>query len=238
MPSALSISGFQPVAISFDGSISNAPHTRSQSSSRPPANPNVLKPMDSSATFPVRTIRSAQERLRPYFCLIGQSKRRALSRFALSGQLLSGAKRWLPLPAPPRPSPGSPGARPRADRAALRARHPARGRGPPRHESTACVGRDARAFCPTRARRHPGSTAPLAAVASILRSAGAWAALKSPASSSRSGRTNACGASPPRSFTSREACSSAGAGPRSPARARGRLRARGGRRPRARPARR
>jgi len=40
----------------------------------------------------------------PYFCLIGQRRRRALSRFALSGQLLSGAKRCSPLPAPPRPS--------------------------------------------------------------------------------------------------------------------------------------
>ena len=40
----------------------------------------------------------------PYFCLTGQSSRRALSRFALSGQLLSGAKRWAPSPAPPRPS--------------------------------------------------------------------------------------------------------------------------------------
>ena len=38
-------------------------------------------------------MRSAQEIFRPYFCLIGQSSRRALSRFTLSGQLLSGAKR-------------------------------------------------------------------------------------------------------------------------------------------------
>jgi hypothetical protein len=36
----------------------------------------------------------------PYFCLIGQSRRRALSRFTLSGQLLRGAKRWLPVPGP------------------------------------------------------------------------------------------------------------------------------------------
>ena len=35
----------------------------------------------------------------PYFCLIGQSSRRALSRLTLSGQLLTGAKRWLPVPA-------------------------------------------------------------------------------------------------------------------------------------------
>ena len=45
-----------------------------------------------------RTIRSAQEILLPYFCLIGQSRRRALSRLALSGQLLSGAKRCCPAP--------------------------------------------------------------------------------------------------------------------------------------------
>jgi catalase-peroxidase len=33
------------------------------------------------------------EILRPYFCLIGQSKRRALSKLTLSGQLLSGSNR-------------------------------------------------------------------------------------------------------------------------------------------------
>src|SRR5918911_966043 len=49
-------------------------------------------------------MRSAQESFRPYLRLIGQSNRRALSRLALSGQLLSGAKRWAPLPPPPRPS--------------------------------------------------------------------------------------------------------------------------------------
>ncbi len=74
-------------------------------SARPPPKPNVLNPIDSRAQLPARIIRSAQEILRPYFCLIGQSSRRALSRFTLSGQLLSGAKRWLPRPAPPRPSP-------------------------------------------------------------------------------------------------------------------------------------
>jgi len=42
--------------------------------------------------------------LLPYFFLIGHSSRRALSRLPLSGQLLSGAKRWLPEPPPPRPS--------------------------------------------------------------------------------------------------------------------------------------
>ncbi len=64
----------------------------------------VLKPIESRATLPARIIRSAQEIFRPYFCLIGHSNRRALSRFVLSGQLLSGAKRCWPAPAPPRPS--------------------------------------------------------------------------------------------------------------------------------------
>src|SRR5215472_2424070 len=73
----------------------------SQTSARPPPKPKVLKPIDSSATLPARIIRSAQEILRPYFRLIGHSKRRALSRLALSGQLLSGAKRCCPAPAPP-----------------------------------------------------------------------------------------------------------------------------------------
>ena len=40
----------------------------------------------------------------PYFFLSGHSRRRALSRLPLSGQELSGAKRMLPAPAPPRPS--------------------------------------------------------------------------------------------------------------------------------------
>ncbi len=77
----------------------------SQTSARPPPKPKVLKPIDSRATLPARIIRSAQEIFRPYFCLIGHSSRRALSRFTLSGQLLSGAKRCWPAPAPPRPSP-------------------------------------------------------------------------------------------------------------------------------------
>ena len=50
------------------------------------------------------TRRSAHEIFWPYFCLTGHSRRRALSRLALSGQLLSGANRWPPSPAPPRPS--------------------------------------------------------------------------------------------------------------------------------------
>jgi hypothetical protein len=60
---------------------------------RPPPKPNVLKPIDSRATLPARIIMSDQEIFRPYFCLIGHSSRRALSRLALSGQLLTGAKR-------------------------------------------------------------------------------------------------------------------------------------------------
>jgi hypothetical protein len=49
-------------------------------------------------------MRSAHESARPYFCLTGQSSRRALSRFALSGQLSIGANRCAPRDAPPRPS--------------------------------------------------------------------------------------------------------------------------------------
>ena len=45
------------------------------------------------ATFPARIKRSAQLILFPYFCLMGQSKRRALSKFPLSGQLFRGANR-------------------------------------------------------------------------------------------------------------------------------------------------
>ena len=66
--------------------------------------PTVFSPIDSSAHLPANTSRSAHETFWPYFCLIGQSSRRALSRFALSGQLLSGAKRCWPSPPPPRPS--------------------------------------------------------------------------------------------------------------------------------------
>ena len=73
-------------------------------SSRPKPKPKVWKPIDSIATLPAKTIRSAQESLLPYFFLIGHSSRRALSRLTLSGQLLSGAKRWAPAPPPPRPS--------------------------------------------------------------------------------------------------------------------------------------
>src|SRR5260370_36760078 len=76
----------------------------SQTSARPPPKPKVLNPIDSNAPLPARIIRSAQEIFRPYFCLIGQSKRRALSRLTLSGQLLRGANGGAPEPAPPRPS--------------------------------------------------------------------------------------------------------------------------------------
>ena len=61
--------------------------------------------MDSRAQLPARIIRSAHEIPLPYFCLMGQSNRRALSRLPLSGQLLRGAKRCEPEDAPPRPSP-------------------------------------------------------------------------------------------------------------------------------------
>ena len=77
----------------------------SHTSARPPAKPNVFKPIVSSARLPARIMRSAHESFLPYFCLIGQRRRRALSRLALSGQLLSGAKRCVPKPEPPRPSP-------------------------------------------------------------------------------------------------------------------------------------
>ena len=75
-----------------------------QMSSRPNPKPKVSKPMSSRATFPANTIRSAHEIFWPYFALTGHSSRRALSRLPLSGQLLSGAKRWAPVPPPPRPS--------------------------------------------------------------------------------------------------------------------------------------
>src|SRR3954464_5607587 len=75
-------------------------------SSRPKPKPKVGRPIDSIAQFPAKTSRSAQESLRPYFCLIGQSRRRALSRLTLPGQLLRGAKPRWPRPPPPRPSPG------------------------------------------------------------------------------------------------------------------------------------
>src|SRR3954454_20812480 len=96
-----------PLYRSSPSHVSSGPQkisSGSQMSSRPKPKPNVLKPIDSMATLPVKTSRSAHESDWPYFCLIGHSSRRARSRFALSGQLLSGAKRWAPCPPPPRPS--------------------------------------------------------------------------------------------------------------------------------------
>src|SRR4026207_1778710 len=49
----------------------------SQTSSRPPPKPKVLKPIDSKATLPARIIRSGHESFWPYFCLIGHSSPRA-----------------------------------------------------------------------------------------------------------------------------------------------------------------
>jgi hypothetical protein len=65
-------------------------------SGRPAPKPRTGKPNDSSAVLPARRIKSAHEMDLPYFCLMGHSRRRALSRLALSGQLLSGAKRCWP----------------------------------------------------------------------------------------------------------------------------------------------
>jgi catalase-peroxidase len=76
-----------PIKQKYGTKISSGAHT----SSRPKPNPNVSNPIESSATLPAKTMRSAHEILRPYFCFTGQRSRRALSRFALSGQLLSGA---------------------------------------------------------------------------------------------------------------------------------------------------
>ena len=46
------------------------------------AGARLATPIDSNATLPARIMRSAHEILRPYFCLMGHSKRRALSRLA------------------------------------------------------------------------------------------------------------------------------------------------------------
>ena len=54
---------------------------------RPPPKPNTGPPIDSIATLPARMNRSAQLIDWPYFCLIGHSSRRALSRLPLSGQM-------------------------------------------------------------------------------------------------------------------------------------------------------
>ena len=70
----------------------------------PPLYPNVFPPIDSMAAFPAKINRSAQLIFFPYFCLMGHRSLLALSRFPLSGQLLSGAKRCAPVPPPPLPS--------------------------------------------------------------------------------------------------------------------------------------
>ena len=49
--------------------------------------------MLSYAIVPAKASKSAQLSLLPYFFLIGQSKRRALSKFALSGHEFNGANR-------------------------------------------------------------------------------------------------------------------------------------------------
>ena len=48
------------------------------------------------ATLPARMNRSAQLMFLPYFCLIGHSRRRALSRLPLSGQLIERGEALLP----------------------------------------------------------------------------------------------------------------------------------------------
>src|SRR3712207_8384775 len=48
----------------------------SQTSTRPKPKPKVLKPIDSRATLPASTSRSAHEIFWPYFCLTGHSRRR------------------------------------------------------------------------------------------------------------------------------------------------------------------
>jgi len=66
--------------------------------------PSLVRPNNSRVQCPVKIIRSAYENLRPNFCPSGQSRLDALSRFALSGQLLSSAKRSVRQAAPPQPS--------------------------------------------------------------------------------------------------------------------------------------
>src|SRR5580704_17585398 len=90
----------QPRALRTPVYFFGFPHVRA-----PAAKTERLETHRLEATFPERIMRSAQEIFRPYFCLIGHNSRRALSRFTLSGQLLRGAKRCCPAPAPPRPSP-------------------------------------------------------------------------------------------------------------------------------------
>src|SRR5262249_16234284 len=81
----------QPHALATPVQLFRLPDVGAAARARPPA-----KPIDSRATLPVRMIRSAKQILRPYFCLIGHRRRRALSRFALSGQLFNCATRCWP----------------------------------------------------------------------------------------------------------------------------------------------
>jgi hypothetical protein len=60
--------------------------------------------MDSIAQFPAKIIKSAHEIFLPNFFFTGHNNLRALSKFTLSGQLLSGGNRCVPSRAPPRPS--------------------------------------------------------------------------------------------------------------------------------------
>jgi len=76
----------------------------SSSSILPAQNPMLGPPISSIATVPANMMRSPHDSASPYFCLIGHISRLALSRFVLSGQLLSGSKRWRPPSQPPRPS--------------------------------------------------------------------------------------------------------------------------------------
>ena len=62
-------------------------------SARPPPKPKTGPPIERIASLPARMNRSAQLSALPYFFLTGHNRRRALSRFPLSGQLFSGAKR-------------------------------------------------------------------------------------------------------------------------------------------------
>ena len=106
-PNGFSNSRLSVYLLSPSHSASDPQYTSSagsHTSALPPPKPKVLNPIDSNAQFPASIIKSAHEIFFPYFCLIGQSNNLALSRFALSGQLLSGANRCVPKPAPPRPS--------------------------------------------------------------------------------------------------------------------------------------
>ena len=59
--------------------------------------PKVFRPIDSYAMVPARKTRLAELSLVPSF-LIGHSRRAGFVQVDVSGQELSGAKRWLPAP--------------------------------------------------------------------------------------------------------------------------------------------